>query len=580
LTRLPKPALIGGLAAVALGGSYLVASLAIDDTIAAGTSVHGVDIGGLSPQAAEHKLQTELADEVTEPIEVYVGEIPETPADPYLLDPVAAGLSLDVEQTVAQADRPGVLGRVFGDDGGELPPVVNVDERQGRAALETLAEETGTEHIEGGISFADGRPQVTEPSSGATLKVDDALEKLPQGFLPAAGRQPLALPVSQADPLVGQEEVDRALREFAEPAMSAPVQLSAGDQLIALTPEMLSKHLTMEADERGTLVPRLDGEGLAEDKAIKAAFREIARPARNAELGVRDGEVVVTADAQTGFKVVTDNLGEVVLPLLTETGPDRTGEASTRAVTPRLTEENVADLGITEEMSSYTVDFDPAAYRITNIGRAAELINGSLVAPDDVWSFNEAVGERTEENGFVEGIIILDGQYQTAQGGGVSTVATTMFNAVFFAGVKPVEYGAHSFYIERYPEGREATVAWGHLDNSFLNDSGNSIYILASSTDSSVTITFLGTKKYDEIESVTGERTNVVKPGKRKGIEDDCVPQPPLEGFEVVVERVFKNDGEEVKREEFKTRYTPRDEVVCDAEPEEGPAEEDAEQQD
>jgi vancomycin resistance protein YoaR len=175
------------------------------------------------------------------------------------------------------------------------------------------------------------------------------------------------------------------------------------------------------------------------------------------------------------------------------------------------------------------------------------------------------VGERTKANGFVEGIIINNDQFEKAAGGGVSTVATTVFNAMFFAGVKPLEYRAHSFYIERYPEGREATVAWGSIDLRFRNDSGNAIYIKASATDTSVTVTFLGTKKYDAVEAVKGPRTNVKQPGTREGAEEKCVPQTPLEGFDVAVDRVFKDGGEEVKRETFKTRYVPRDSVTCDA---------------
>nr|WP_311137581.1 VanW family protein [Streptomyces sp. I6] len=138
-----------------------------------------------------------------------------------------------------------------------------------------------------------------------------------------------------------------------------------------------------------------------------------------------------------------------------------------------------------------------------------------------------------------------------------------MFNAVFFAGVKPVEYGAHSFYIERYPEGREATVAWGTLDLRWLNDSGNAVYVKAESTDTSVTISFLGTKKYDEVRATKGPRTDVREPGTRKGSGAECEPQTPLEGFDVTVGRHFVKDGREVGREDFTTHYTPRDEVVC-----------------
>ncbi|GAA2930506.1 hypothetical protein GCM10011428_54890 [Streptomyces violaceus] len=177
---------------------------------------------------------------------------------------------------------------------------------------------------------------------------------------------------------------------------------------------------------------------------------------------------------------------------------------------------------------------------------------------------NRTVGERTEANGFVEGIIILDDKFTKASGGGVSAVATTMYNALFFAGVKPVEHGAHSFYIERYPEGREATVAWGSLDLRFTNDSGKAIYIQAESTDTSVTVSFLGTREYDEIKSVRGPRTEVKKPSKKVSDDKECVPQTPLEGFDVTVERVFYRDGREVKREPYRTHYTPRDEIVCE----------------
>lgn len=220
-------------------------------------------------------------------------------------------------------------------------------------------------------------------------------------------------------------------------------------------------------------------------------------------------------------------------------------------------------LGIKEKVSSFTVPFERAAYRTTNIGRAAELIDGSVVLPDETWSFNQRVGERTKENGFVDGIMINDGRYEKAAGGGVSAVATTVFNAMFFAGVKPVEYGAHSFHIERYPEGREATVAWGSLDLRFANDSGKALYVQAEATDTSVTITFLGTKKYDEVKAVQGPRTNVKPPAARAGSGPKCEPQSPLEGFDVAVDRVFVKGGQEVGRETMKTRYTPRDSVTC-----------------
>lgn len=214
-------------------------------------------------------------------------------------------------------------------------------------------------------------------------------------------------------------------------------------------------------------------------------------------------------------------------------------------------------------LSTFTVAYPAAPYRTHNIARAVELINGAVVQPGDVWSFNQAVGERTEENGFVDGIMINDGRYVKSPGGGVSAVATTMYNAMFFAGLKPLEHGAHSFYIERYPEGREATVAWGTLDLRWQNDSGHPVTVRASSTSTSVTVTLLGTKQYDEIRATKGPRTHITPPAKHTVTGPTCEPQTPLEGFDVSVDRVFVQGGHEVGRETFRTHYTPRDEIVC-----------------
>lgn len=107
-------------------------------------------------------------------------------------------------------------------------------------------------------------------------------------------------------------------------------------------------------------------------------------------------------------------------------------------------------------------------------------------------------------------------------------------------------------------------MAWGSLDLRFNNDSGHAIYIQAHSTDSSVTISFLGTRKYDDIGSIKSPRTNVKQPERKVSTAERCVPQTPLEGFDVAVQRVFVQDGQVVRREPFRTHYKPRDEIVCE----------------
>ncbi|WUO34717.1 VanW family protein [Streptomyces sp. NBC_00286] len=557
---------MAGAAGVGFGGLYLVGLLVSGDDVPEGTRVSGVDIGGVSRSQAQEKLDSSLGGTWSKPVKVRLGDS----ADAVRI----SGISLDSEETVDRAAQVGsdpftVIGRLFSSGDREVEPVIRVDEERVRTSLAEKAKSYDRKAREGGVTFRAGEPVPKRPVAGRSLDVDGAVGAVVSA-VPELGKEPVRLPVRTAEAQVGTAEVNRAMKEFAAPAMSAPVTVTVGERDIEISPPTLGKHLTMKPDGKKRLAPVLDGKGLMGDPALAAPLARATGEPVNAKLRPDGGGVAVASDGKAGHEVTAKALHKAVLPLLTKSGAARSGTVATKEVQPELTRDNVGRLGIKEKMSSFTVAFEPLPYRVTNIGRAAELIDGSVVLPGETWSLNGTVGERTEANGFVEGIIINNNQFEKAAGGGVSTVATTMFNAVFFAGVKPVEYGAHSFYIERYPEGREATVAWGSLDLKFRNDSGNALYIDAQATGTSVTVTFLGTKKYDSVEAVKGPRTNVKEPGTRKGASGEkCVPQTPLEGFDVAVDRVFKDGGREVDRETFKTRYVPRDEVTCDAATEE-----------
>jgi len=227
---------------------------------------------------------------------------------------------------------------------------------------------------------------------------------------------------------------------------------------------------------------------------------------------------------------------------------------------------------VVEKVSEYTTYY-PSDFpgRLTNIHRAADLMDGTLVLPGDVFSFNDTVGERTAERGFAAGFIIEDGRLEVDFGGGVSQLATTTFNAAFFAGLEIVEHNPHSFYISRYPEGRESTIAWGVKDLRFRNDSDHGVFVTTSWTDSSVTVRIWGTKRY-RVESVTSERYDVkpfevVHDPRPPGVEPGtCVATEGVPGFRVRVTRELYEPGRGgslVGSEVFRTTYDPEHEVVC-----------------
>ena len=158
-------------------------------------------------------------------------------------------------------------------------------------------------------------------------------------------------------------------------------------------------------------------------------------------------------------------------------------------------------LGIREIIGEFTTNYVPNESRVTNIQRIAQITQGVVIEPGQMFSVNEYVGLRTEANGFVEAGVIQDGVFQTSVGGGISQYATTLFNAAFFAGLDFGEYQSHSIYISRYPYGREATVSFPHPDLQIINNTPYGVLLWPTADHDSITVKLFSTRW------VTGEQT-------------------------------------------------------------------------
>ncbi len=240
-------------------------------------------------------------------------------------------------------------------------------------------------------------------------------------------------------------------------------------------------------------------------------------------------------------------------------------------VEPEFTTADARALKIKEQVSTFTTYYPYAEYRNINIGRAAEIVDGTVLKPGRRCSRSTtSSASGPAENGFTEGFIISDGIFKEDLGGGVSQMATTTFNAMFFAGLKDIEHKPHSFYIDRYPVGREATVAWGAVDLRFENDTPYGVLVHATVTPSTpstqgvVTVSMYSTKFWD-ITTTTSDRYNYRAPATRTLSTPDCYPNDGYSGFDVDVERIFRKPGSDdiVKTEKFHTAYTPSDTVIC-----------------
>jgi vancomycin resistance protein YoaR len=184
---------------------------------------------------------------------------------------------------------------------------------------------------------------------------------------------------------------------------------------------------------------------------------------------------------------------------------DRTAAVVVAKFEPRMTTAQAKGLRIERQLASYATLYAGTSDRINNLQLAVEILDGARIAPGATWSFNEFVGPRTAERGFRSAPVIMDGKYEEGIGGGVSQVATTVFNAAWEAGIKIAERRPHALYISRYPDGRDATVNYPDVDLKLTNDTPRWIVIKASYDESGILVRLLGGGPERRVESVAGE---------------------------------------------------------------------------
>jgi vancomycin resistance protein YoaR len=554
-------ALLGVLGVLAAIGFILTGA-----RMPAHASVGGVDVSGLTPQEAQEKVEIALGSRAHVPITVLSG------GRTFVVDPAQAGLAVDVESSMRRAGgfhslNPVRMVRLMVGHV-EAPLVVTADDRKLDATVATIAAALDRPPVEPLITFDGTDPVVRKPRPGAVVDRAAAKSAIRHAYLV---KDRIEIPVRTERPTVGQAGLDAALHQIAEPAMSGPVTVHVGDQNIELPVSAYAPALSVRVIGIA-LRPHLDPALLA--GPLTNATTGIAKDAVNASVTIEDGKPVIHP-AKPGVGLRPEEMAVKLIPAITQTGAARSVTVESKIVPPTFTTADAEALNIRQKVSEFVTYFPYAAYRNHNQTRAANLINGSILKPGDTFSLNDTVGERTKENGFVKGIVIGEGAvFEEQYGGAVSQVATTVYNAAFFAGLEDVEHHPHTFYIGRYPLGREATVWYGNLDLRFKNTLANAILIRAWVVKGSDTrrgemhVQMWGTKEWD-ISSSISERYNKRKPGKRYNATDACIEQDPMEGFDIDVTRTFRRVGspDVVKTDATHVSYAPADKVLCEAPP-------------
>ena len=139
-------------------------------------------------------------------------------------------------------------------------------------------------------------------------------------------------------------------------------------------------------------------------------------------------------------------------------------------VKPEVTSNDLREVHL-NLIGSYTTRFNPGnVNRTTNMELSSKAIHNLVMLPGEKFSFNEVVGERTEERGYKTANVMVRGEYTEGIGGGICQVSSTLYNSTDRAGLKMLSVVHHSADVDYVPKGRDATVSWGGPDFRFQNN--------------------------------------------------------------------------------------------------------------
>ena len=451
--------------------------------IASGTTVSGVDVSGLSPKEAHERIGKGIGDQLAQPVTLTVGQGSSE------LVPAKSGISVDTDASVKKLTgftlNPLTLAQRLG--GQHTDAVIRVDSTALRGALEDRVDTMANGAVSATVTLDGTKPVTTPARNGIGLDVDASLKQL--GGTWPLGKKTLAMAEGTATPAITDEEASTFVNGTLTPLLSsgltvntagADPQSKSPGAAAAFSPQDTAEMLKISS-EGGTLSATFDTTALRD--GVVARVGQVETPAQNATWKI-DGSATGAPGAHPQY--VPAAQGKVIDTAALSTSLLKAGTTATdaagRTVTlPMVVAEPTVttpqnEWGISEAIGEFATPYNAGdAPRTQNLTRGAELVNGTVVKPGEVFSLEKVLGEVDGEHGFAAAGVIQNGEHVDAMGGGLSQVATTVFNAGFEAGMDDTEHHPHQYYFERYPAGREATLWTGNLDMKFTNSTPHAV---------------------------------------------------------------------------------------------------------
>jgi vancomycin resistance protein YoaR len=523
--------------------------------LAEGVTIAGIDVGGLTAREAQAVLEQHSERYEDDPVVFTSG------SQRWEIRPRTLGVEPNWAAAIDAARRQGEgLGPLQGFKrlgirffGADVAPPTNAYDAALRYRIQLLAEDIDRAPRDASLELRGLKPVVVPARTGRKLDTR-AAETVLVRALASFERHPVGLPVRVDPPAVTAAQLRPAARQVRL-AVSEPVRLIHGARAFKLPRWRIATLLDLP--EKGGAAVRIGG--AAATAYFAKLSQTVGREPENAKFDVSGPTVTVIPD-KPGVGVDVPRTAENLLAAALS----RTNRQAAIVVSETPAERSAAEaeaMGITMQMSSYATAYAGSSDRIRNLQLAVSAIDGTLVAPGGEFSFNEVVGERTLEKGYRAAPVIIAGEYEDDVGGGVSQVATTVFNAAWEAGLRITERNPHALYISRYQLGRDATVNYPDLDLRFVNDTKSWVLVTGGYDGGGISIGIYGGEDR-RVESVPGELRETGGPPVRREPDPTLlrgqtrVEEEGTNSSAVSVTRtVYGADGTVLREETWPTSY-------------------------
>ncbi|OOM79232.1 vancomycin B-type resistance protein VanW [Clostridium sp. BL-8] len=311
-----------------------------------------------------------------------------------------------------------------------------------------------------------------------------------------------------------------------------------------------------------------------DEEKLKAYEKKIqsdtAQAAKDATLSINGSSITVNPE-QEGVTVNLEALDEKLRGSIDgEINPETNITVEVEKTKPRVTKEDLAKIkGL---MGTFSTSYATSPLgRCKNIEIATATLNGTVVMPGEVFSFNGTVGQRTTERGYQEAGTFVGNKIEPGIGGGICQVSTTLYRAVMKANLRSVERTNHSMAVGYTEPGLDATVAYGYLDYKFKNTYDFPIYIQGITRGKALTYNV-----YGDPSALNGKTYEMVSevletiPPQTKVVPDSSLPEGKevnegggMTGYRTKSYQVTYENGVEINRELISTdTYASVDVIV------------------